>query len=213
MIDMLAALGQAAVVHYLDTHFLFAETHELRDRLAARYSNVRFVNAGTTLTPEEQAARHGDALWSRDPSLCCQLRKVEPMRALLAGADAWMTGIRRGQSADRAAARAVEWDQQFEVVKVSPLAEWTRERVWDYVRSRDVPYSRLHDQGYPTFGCTHCTSAVSGARPADYSRIGRWAGHEKTECGLHQRPGAAGSGNAGQQASTPLTSSVKKGST
>ncbi|MBY0262823.1 MAG: phosphoadenosine phosphosulfate reductase family protein, partial [Phycisphaerales bacterium] len=108
LVDLLAKSGRDVVVHYLDTHFLFAETHELRARLEARYANVMFVNAGTSITPEQQELRFGPELWKTDPDTCCGLRKVEPMRVLLQGAGAWVTGLRRGQSATRAAIRTVE---------------------------------------------------------------------------------------------------------
>jgi len=192
MIDMIARVDGGAgrgetVIHYLDTHFLFAETHRLRDKLEQRYPSVRFVNAGTTLTPEQQAAAFGPALWETDPDACCGLRKVEPMRALLRDADVWVTALRREQSTTRAAIRTVEWDEAFEVIKVSPLAYWSREQVWAYVREHAIPYNELHDLAYPSVGCTHCTRPVEGARPEDYSRDGRWAGTGKTECGLHFR--------------------------
>lgn len=185
MIDRCPAAADGFTVSYLDTHFLFAETHDLRERLQRRYPRLDLVNRGTSLTPAAQKAAHGPELWRTNPDLCCQLRKVEPMRELLRGADAWMTAVRREQSDTRAATEHVSWDAQFELVKISPLAAWRRDEVWQYVREHDVPYNALHDQGYPSIGCTHCTSPVLGSRPADYSRAGRWEGREKTECGLH----------------------------
>ena len=188
MIDMIAALGQPVEITYLDTHFLFPETLELRDRLARRYPHLLFVNRGTAMTAEEQERVHGPALWERDPDLCCRLRKVDPMREVLRGADAWITAIRREQSPTRAAIETIVWDASFELVKVSPLVAWSREEVFRYAAERDVPISPLHSAGYPTFGCVHCTRPVEGAQPTDYSRAGRWAGTGKTECGLHTDP-------------------------
>lgn len=185
MIDMLWNLGSRLPIHYLDTHFLFTETHTLKARLEARYEGLTFINAGTTLTPDEQARTHGPELWKTNPDACCNLRKVIPMRALLSGADAWITAIRRSQSQTRAAIRPVEWDSQFELVKINPLAAWSREEVWDYAVANGVPYNELHEQGYSSIGCTHCTRSVPGAKVTDYSRAGRWAGTGKTECGLH----------------------------
>ena len=187
MLDMLASTGESIDVHWIDTGFLFAETHELRDRLAARYSRLRFVRHEPDLTPEEQARVHGPELWTRDPDRCCGLRKVEPMRRILGGADAWMTAVRREQSDTRAATEAVAWDPGFELVKISPLAGWSREQVWEHVRRWQVPHNVLHERGYPSLGCIQCTAPVAGSRPEDYSRQGRWLGHEKTECGLHLR--------------------------
>ena len=185
LIDMVARHGRPVRVIWLDTMFLFAETYALRDRMAARYPHLRFEKHGTALTPEAQAQRYGPELWRRDPHRCCALRKVAPMKAALAGVDVWLTGIMRSQTRQRAAIRVVEWDWGFNLLKVSPLAAWDRAQVWDYVRTHDVPYNELHERGYPTLGCTHCTAAVPGAGPAQYTRIGRWSGNDKTECGLH----------------------------
>jgi phosphoadenosine phosphosulfate reductase len=185
LIDMYARVGQPLDVVYLDTMFLFPDTYALRDRMIERYPHLRFVNRGTTLTPETQAVEHGPELWRANPEECCRLRKVEPMREVLAEADVWITGITRSQSAARAVVRRIEWDWQFQLIKISPLADWDRERVWEYVQREDVPYNPLHTRGYPSIGCTHCTVPVTGARVSDYSRAGRWAGSEKTECGLH----------------------------
>jgi phosphoadenosine phosphosulfate reductase len=153
--------------------------------MVARYPQLRFASRLPGLSPEQQARRYGPELWQQDPDLCCQLRKVEPMAAALVEADVWITSIMRSQSAERAAADLVEWDWKYQVVKVNPLAFWDRQRVWEYVKENDVPYNELHERGYPTIGCTHCTRPVLGARPEEYTRLGRWSGRQKTECGLH----------------------------
>ncbi|MGI9040690.1 MAG: phosphoadenylyl-sulfate reductase [Gemmatimonadales bacterium] len=189
LVDMVARHGQPIPVVYLDTGFFFAETYRLRDRMVARYPQLRFENRGTSLTPELQEARFGPELWRRDPDFCCRLRRVDPMRQALAGEDAWASGLMRSQSTSRAGIGVVEWDSQYQLTKVSPLAGWDRQQVWDYVRRHDVPYNELHERGYPTVGCTHCTAPVEGAGPASYTRIGRWAGTGKTECGLHEVEG------------------------
>lgn len=185
LIDMAARHGKPIEIIYLDTHFFFPETHELRERMAERYPHLKFVNRGTSLTPEEQEALHGPELWKRDPDACCKLRKVMPMREALRDVDIWVTALRRGQSEHRAGIRVIEWDWSYGLLKISPLAGWTRAQVWDYIRANDVPYNRLHDQGYPSIGCTNCTVRVEGLGPGDYSREGRWKGTGKTECGLH----------------------------
>jgi phosphoadenosine phosphosulfate reductase len=185
LIDMVARHGVALPVVYLDTMFLFPETYALRDRMVQRYPHLRFENRGTTLTPEAQAERFGPDLWHRDPDRCCALRKVEPMRRALAGVDVWVTGLMRSQGGERAEIRELQWNDAYQLVQVNPLAGWDRRRVWDYVRAHEVPYNELHERGYPTLGCTHCTAAVPDAGPRDYSRAGRWAGTDKTECGLH----------------------------
>jgi phosphoadenosine phosphosulfate reductase len=107
---------------------------------------------------------------------------VEPLRRKLTTLDAWATAIRRDQTSERAAVRKVDWDAKFNLVKISPLADWTREMIWNYVVKHDVPYNPLHDRNYPSIGCTHCTRAV---QPGEDARAGRWSGFRKTECGLH----------------------------
>ena len=186
LIDMVARQGVALRVIYLDTMFFFPETYALRDRMVARYPHLRFVNRGTTLTPEAQAEKFGPELWRRNPDQCCAIRKVGPMRQALADVDVWITGLMRSQGGERATLRELQWNETYRLVQVNPLAGWDRRRVWDYVLAHDVPYNELHERGYPTLGCTHCTVPVPGAGPRDYSRTGRWAGTSKTECGLHR---------------------------
>lgn len=185
LIDLIARQRVRVPILYLDTHFFFPETHELRRELQARYPHLPFINAGTSLTPAEQEAAYGPELWRFDPDRCCELRKVEPMRRAVRRADVWITALTRSQSPARAKLRTVEWDWRFDILKISPLASWSREQIWSYVREHDLPYNRLHDQGYPTIGCTHCTRPVPGLAPGEYSREGRWQGQGKTECGLH----------------------------
>lgn len=188
LIDMVARTGHPLRITYLDTHFLFPETLRLRDRLVRRYPTLTFVNAGTDVTPEQQAASHGPELWARNPDACCAIRKVDPMALVMAEHDVWITAIRRGQSETRAGIRVVEWDWHFDVLKISPMATWSRTDVWTYIRENNVPYNELHDRGYPSIGCTHCTVPVAGAQATTYSRAGRWAGKTKVECGLHSFP-------------------------
>jgi phosphoadenosine phosphosulfate reductase len=164
-----------------DTEFLFPETYDLIDRVEARYG-IKVERLYSELTPEEQERAYGKALWGRDPDQCCSLRKVEPLRRKLASLDAWVTAIRRDQTSERAGVRKVDWDEKFNLVKISPLADWTREAIWNYVVKHDVPYNPLHDRNYPSIGCTHCTRAV---QPGEDPRAGRWSGFRKTECGLH----------------------------
>jgi phosphoadenosine phosphosulfate reductase len=195
LIDMFAAQGAAPTVVYLDTMFLFPETYALRDRMVRRYPLITFVNRGTSLTPQQQETRHGPQLWRRDPDLCCWIRKVEPMRQALAGADVWITAITRSQGASREGTPLVAWDWQYQVLKICPLVGWDRARVWDYVRRHNVPYNELHERGYPTIGCTHCTAPVDGSPAAEYSRAGRWRETDKTECGLHSESRVKGQGS------------------
>ena len=185
LIDMCAEKGKHLTVVYLDTMFFFPETYTLRDRMVERYPNLKFINRGTKLTPQEQKIRYGEELWVHNPEQCCQLRKMEPMTEVMADVDVWITGLMRSQSATRANIQLIEWEWRYQVLKINPLFKWDRARIWKYIQEHDVPYNPLHEQGYPTIGCTHCTKPVPGSRPGDYSRAGRWNGTDKTECGLH----------------------------
>ena len=121
----------------------------------------------------------------RAPDRCCELRKVQPLRAELAGWDAWVTAIRRDQTPDRAGARVVEHDRRFGLIKVNPLVAWTHRDVWRHLAAHDVPYNPLHDRGYPSIGCRPCTGPVADGEDP---RAGRWRGRGKNECGLHVLP-------------------------
>lgn len=182
LLDMAVAVKPDISVFYLDTGFLFPETLQTRDRAVERYG-IRPVGYSTQVSPEEQARRHGEELWARDPDLCCAIRKVEPNARALKGKAAWITGLRRDQSSTRRAVRPVDWDAKFGLYKVSPLAGWTERQVWAYVIEHGVPYNPLHDAGYPSIGCTHCTRPVGAGEDI---RSGRWSGTGKIECGLHK---------------------------
>jgi phosphoadenosine phosphosulfate reductase len=181
LLDIASRVNPEVKVFTGDTEFLFPETYDLIDRVEEKYG-IKIERLYSQLTPEDQAAEFGPKLWARDPDQCCALRKVEPLRRKLATLDAWVTAIRRGQTSERAAVRKVDWDEKFNLMKISPLADWTRELVWNYVVRHDVPYNPLHDRNYPSIGCTHCTRAVL---PGEDPRAGRWSGFRKTECGLH----------------------------
>jgi phosphoadenosine phosphosulfate reductase len=181
LIDMASRVRKDFRLFTIDTEFLFPETYNLMDRIEQRYA-ITIEKVYSLLSPEEQQRTHGAALWGRDPDQCCNLRKVEPLRRKLGELDAWITSIRRDQTSARAGAGKVEWDEKFGLVKVNPLVDWSSAQVWRYIRERDVPYNALHDQNYPSIGCTHCTRAV---RPGEDPRTGRWPGFAKTECGLH----------------------------
>lgn len=185
LLDLIHKAGLSLPVHWIDTDFLFAETHDLRRRLERRYPRLTFVRHAAPLTPGEQAEVLGPQLWARDPDACCRVRKVLPMRRAMQGVDVWLAALRRGQSRDRATLPLVGRDAQHDVVKICPLLKWTRADVWRYVQEHDVPFNTLHEREYPTVGCIQCTRPVSGSTPGDYSRDGRWSGTGKTECGLH----------------------------
>lgn len=165
---------------YLDTDVLFPETYETKDRLEDRYG-IKF-HKYSSMPLEQQAGLYGDELWARDPDACCGIRKVDPMRSALSAVDCWVSGIRRQDSQTRAKAPKFAWDKRFNLWKLNPLADWSEKDVWNYIAEHDIPYNPLHDEGYPSIGCTHCTR-----KPAEGEddRAGRWAGTAKTECGLH----------------------------
>jgi phosphoadenosine phosphosulfate reductase len=181
LISMLAEAGCDIRLFYLDTDLLFPETYALRDTLEARYG-VQFERRSTSLSLDQQSTLYGDKLWERQPDQCCRLRKVEPLREMLSGLRAWITGIRRDQSTTRANAKVVEHDRQFGLLKINPLAGWSAKDVWEYARRNDVPHNPLLDHGYESIGCRPCTTPIQiGEDP----RAGRWRGTNKTECGIH----------------------------
>ncbi|MCY9664364.1 phosphoadenylyl-sulfate reductase [Paenibacillus alginolyticus] len=182
LVDMLQKISPNVDIFYLDTNVHFPETYETRDRLEQHYG-TKFVQVLPKLTLDEQAEKYGDELWKSDANQCCNIRKVDPLTDVLKNYDAWITGIRRDQAPTRANAKKVEYDVKFGLIKFNPLASWTSEDVWNYIRENDVIYNPLHDRNYPSIGCTHCTRQVAeGEDP----RAGRWANIEKTECGLHK---------------------------
>ncbi|HWN99160.1 MAG TPA: phosphoadenylyl-sulfate reductase [Blastocatellia bacterium] len=184
LIDMAVKITANPNIFVLDTAFLFPETYELWRRIEDRYA-IEIKSFKSELSPEQQETTFGSRLWARDPDLCCRLRKLEPLKKALRDRAAWVTAIRRDQTIERSTAEVVEWDYQWRLMKINPLLRWNKTDVWDYIRKHNVPYNELHDLGYPSIGCTHCTSAVGAS---EHDRAGRWAGRQKTECGLHARP-------------------------
>ena len=178
LVDVVARHRLPIDVFTLDTGFLFPETRALWSRLEERYG-VRIAAAPAEL-PAVDPEKPGP--WKQDPDACCHARKVVPLRAKLGTLGAWVTGIRRDQTPDRAAASVVEWDARFGLVKLNPLAAWTAADVAEHARRHDVPLNALHDRGYLSIGCAPCTSPV---KAGEDPRAGRWRGREKTECGLH----------------------------
>jgi phosphoadenosine phosphosulfate reductase len=183
LIHLAAQTGREFRVFTLDTDFLFPETYTLIDEVERLY-HIRVERTRPRLTPEQQAQEFGAALWSREPDQCCSIRKVAPLTQKLSELDAWITGIRRDQAPTRANARKLDWDSKFGLVKANPLADWTWDQVWEYIRVHQVPYNPLHDQNYPSIGCTYCTRPVQAGEDP---RAGRWSGFQKTECGLHAK--------------------------
>ncbi|HZR95664.1 MAG TPA: phosphoadenylyl-sulfate reductase [Gaiellaceae bacterium] len=169
LLDLLFAREPNARVFAIDTHHLFPETYAYWRQVEERYGTTVEVFAGP---PVE------DGLWETNPDLYLSIAKVAPLVRALAGLDAWITGIRRDQSPTRANAPKLGWDEQHELWKANPLADWSDDRCWAYIRERGLPYNPLHDRGYDSIGDTHSTLPGKG-------REGRWAGTGKTECGIH----------------------------
>jgi phosphoadenosine phosphosulfate reductase len=180
LIHMLAEIEPNVHIFNLDTGYQFAETLELRERIKARYGvEVEYIRPELTVT--EYEAEHGGPMYRHRPDQCCYDRKIQPLRQAVAGYHAWVSAIRRDQTAHRAVAGVVQWDNKFGLVKVNPLAGWSRNDVWKFILAHEIPYNPLHDQGFPSIGCWPCTAPADGAD----ERAGRWAGTGKKECGLH----------------------------
>jgi len=169
LLDMLFAIEPKARVFAIDTHYLFPETYELWREVERLYD---------TKVERYEGASVEDGLWERKPDLYLAIAKVAPLNEALGGLDAWITGIRRDQAPTRANAAKLEWDAAHELWKANPLADWSDGDCWAYIRERELPYNVLHDRGYDSIGDTHSTLPGAG-------RAGRWAGTERTECGLH----------------------------
>ena len=181
ILAMLAKIAPETYVFNLETGYQFQETLELRDKIASLYG-IEVDMLQPELTVAEYEAKHGGPLYKTNSTQCCFDRKVKVLRNAATKHHAWMSGIRRDQSTDRARAAIVEWDKKFNLVKISPLANWTKKEVWGLITKHDIPYNPLHDQGYTSIGCFPCTRAVMFGED---ERAGRWSGSAKTECGLH----------------------------
>jgi phosphoadenosine phosphosulfate reductase len=173
----------------IDTGRLYPETYDLIERLQQRYGRALRMYYPDAAKLEGWVGEHGingfrSGLEQRRG--CCAARKVEPFRRAISGRSAWVTGIRRGQSASRALTAAVEWDREYGLHKVSPLLEWSENEIWEYIRKKRLPYNTLHDSGFPSIGCAPCTRAV---QPGEHERSGRWwwERSDSRECGLHPR--------------------------
>lgn len=175
-------------VFTLDTGRLHPQTLAMVDRIAERYGVSLNVVRPEPDAVRAHVAQHGEFAFYDSVQLrktCCDVRKVQPLRRTLAGRSAWLTGQHRDQAVTRAGLQEVEYDQTFGLQKYNPLASWTHEQIWAVIRSYDLPYNPLHDQGYPSIGCDPCTRAV---RPGEHPRAGRWWWEQASskECGLHE---------------------------
>jgi phosphoadenosine phosphosulfate reductase len=186
MIDLARRNDLDFPVFTLDTGLLFPATVALKTRLE-EFFGIKIEPIAPDLTIQEQADIHGPELWARNPDLCCTIRKVLPLRDKLCDLDCWITGLRRQQSTSRAEIGVVElylFDEASgrDIMKLNPMASWSREEVWNYLRQHKIPYNPLHDQGYGSIGCQPCTRKTGNG---EGERAGRWTGFDKVECGIH----------------------------
>jgi phosphoadenosine phosphosulfate reductase len=181
LMHKLSLLKPGASVFYLDTDLLFGETYTLIGQLK-KTLNLEFVRVRSHMSLEQQAVSYGKDLWVNNADRCCFIRKVLPLKAFLHDKKAWISGVRRDQSSTRKQADIISWNEQYGAYKVNPLAKWTEDEVWDYIRYHQIPYNELHDKDYPSIGCVPCTKPIESGQNI---RSGRWAGTNKTECGIH----------------------------
>ncbi|MEP7273525.1 MAG: phosphoadenylyl-sulfate reductase, partial [Acidobacteriota bacterium] len=159
VLDHLRRIAPGTPIIYLDTGFQFSETDRVKEEIRTRFG-LNIVEYRSELSVVEQGVAYGERLYDRDPGLCCQMRKVDPLARALAGYDAWIAALRRDQSPTRALIRVVEWNATHGMVKINPLATWTRKEVWEYIVRYGLPYNRLYDDGYTSIGCQPCTRRV-----------------------------------------------------
>jgi len=188
--DTILTSGLPIAIFTLDTGRLPQETLELLARIRHRYAHDIEVYRPEAQEVDRYVGEFGQNAFYESVELrkaCCHIRKVEPLARALAGREAWLTGLRRAQSATRADAPLREFDAVHGMVKCNPLADWSESQVWAYIRERNVPYNALHDRGYPSIGCEPCTRAI---RPGEDVRAGRWwwESNDSRECGLHVAP-------------------------
>ena len=183
LVDLISKVKPDATIVFLDTDVHFKETYETIDRVKEKYPQLNIIMKKPKLTLEEQAAEYGDKLWETNPNQCCQIRKLIPLNEVLSDSKAWISGLRHEQSETRKHVQFINRDEKFKSIKICPLIHWTWKDVWRYVTKHDLPYNPLHDQGYPSIGCSHCTKPAFDMNDL---RSGRWQGTGKTECGLHE---------------------------
>ncbi|HEY3856045.1 MAG TPA: phosphoadenylyl-sulfate reductase [Verrucomicrobiae bacterium] len=186
MMHIAKEAGLKFPIFTLDTGLLFPETIELHKRLED-FFGWKIESVVPDLTLEQQAESNGPELWKRDPDLCCTIRKVLPLQSKLQDLDCWITGLRRNQSESRSSIGIVELyalngENGPDIVKLNPMANWSREAIWDYIRKHKIPSNPLYLQGYRSIGCMTCTRK-SGE--GEDERAGRWIGFKKVECGIH----------------------------
>ncbi|MCF8364558.1 MAG: phosphoadenylyl-sulfate reductase [Bacteroidales bacterium] len=189
--EMIAKLDREAKIFTLDTGRMFPETYDLIERTNARYKINIQIYFPEKEKVEKMVNSKGINLFYEsieNRKLCCHIRKIEPLKRALQDLEVWISGLRRSQSITRKDVKVVEWDENNGLIKLNPLIEWTEARVWDYIEQNNIPYNKLHDQGFPSIGCQPCTRAIE---PDEDIRAGRWWWElpEGKECGLHVKEG------------------------
>lgn len=192
LVDMISKISNKVTILTIDTGFIFQATAQFREEVMRHYK-LPIEVLRPALTLEEQVEKYGEQMRTCTPDLCCQIRKIEPLKRALTRYDAWMTGIRREQTPQRAGTRVAAWEERYGAAKIAPLATWTDEQVWDYIREHNVPVNPLLHQGYKSIGCEPQTRPV---HDDEDPRAGRWSGLDKTECGIHFAGGVVQRANA-----------------
>lgn len=185
---MISKIDSSASIITLDTGRMFPETYDLLHRTKSRYSLDIKSYFPNNQDVEKMVNSLGINLFYEsieNRKLCCSVRKIQPLKRALQGSEAWITGLRRDQSVTRAGMNMVEWDESNSILKINPLWNWTESEVWEFVKKHDIPYNKLHDNGFPSIGCQPCTRAISAGEDL---RAGRWWWElpESKECGLHR---------------------------
>ena len=187
--DMIANIAPATRIFTLDTGRLFPETYSLIERTRMKYPITLEVFFPDAAEVESMVRKNGINLFYESAELrkkCCQVRKIQPLKRAFQGLDVWICGLRREQSVTRQDMQLIEWDASNGLIKLNPLIDYTEAQVWEYIRTNQVPYNKLHDRGFPSIGCQPCTRAIE---PGEDVRAGRWwwENPEQKECGLHKR--------------------------
>lgn len=182
LLHLISKVKPNANITFIDTSLHFKETYEILNEVKEKYPEFQISTIHSNLSLEDQEKQYGPKLWGNNPNLCCQIRKIEPLKEKLKNYKAWISGLRRSQSETRANIEYLNMDHKFKIIKICPLIHWKWDEIWTYIKLHDLPYHELHDKSYPSIGCKVCTKPVYG--DVD-SRAGRWLNHEKTECGLH----------------------------
>ncbi|MHA1381509.1 MAG: phosphoadenylyl-sulfate reductase [Candidatus Helarchaeota archaeon] len=187
--DMCLKIDSKIRIFFLDTGRIYQETYDLLEKNMEKYQIFYDIYFPKTDSVEKMTNKFGPNSFYKSIELrrkCCEVRKVEPLKRALKGLEAWITGIRRNQSIIRIKIQKVEWDSTNNLYKINPLADWTENQVWKYIKQNKIPYNNLHDEGYPSIGCVPCTRAIL---PGEDIRSGRWWWEtpENRECGIHKR--------------------------